>query len=176
MREDTWKRLDAHLAELPDTCAGPALDEEIKAASARLRIPFPPDYRDFLRRYGAAHVGSWPIFGVRPAASLGKVWSVVDVNEGYRAQRYPGIIDWLIISEDGAGNPYGIAPDGQVWVSDHDFAQIEPMARDFEDFLLRVCLEPEDGELPLRPRRKGKGRLIRVPTPRRGRRPPDQAT
>jgi hypothetical protein len=53
----------------------------------------------------------------------------------------PGNPNWLIISEDHAGNSVGLADDGKVYVWDHDFGQIVQIADGFEDYLRKKCLK-----------------------------------
>jgi hypothetical protein len=139
MRDETWRRIEAEIAEFPGVkqVAGPVTMEEVDAASVALGLPFPPDYREFLLRYGGGFVGPNPIFGVRQVESMGRGSTVLERNRWFKEQRWPGVEEWLIISEDGYGNPYGIAPDGQVWTSDHDFGDIVPIAKGFEDFIGR---------------------------------------
>jgi len=88
--------------------------------SDHLNVPLPEDYREFLRRYGCAAVGAYHAFGLGYAPALHGYGNVAAVTEGYRAEEWPGTERWVVISEDGFGNPIGIAPDGRVWIPDHD--------------------------------------------------------
>ena len=148
MNPDTWQRLDQHFAEV-EKHAGRTLtrasevpgEDEISRAASELNCTFDDDYVAFLRRYGGATVGSLPVFGLRPVEVMGEPWSVVHVTQQFRRQGWPGTDQWYVISDDGFGNPIGIAADGRVMISDHDAGQISPLASDFEDFLLNHCLE-----------------------------------
>ena len=84
-------------------------------------------------------VGSYPIYGVRFAEVMSDE-TVVDVNEHFRADRWPGADEWLIVSMDLAGNPVGISADGRVWTWDHDLGETFLLADSFEQFLRRHCL------------------------------------
>lgn len=138
MRPSTWERLEADFRKYPILRGEPVPPEEVARASVELGLQFPDDYRDFVIRYGGAMVGPYPVYGLRPCEVIGRTYSVVEVNRRYRADPWPGIDDWLIISDDHAGNPMGFAPDGHVWVSDHDDGcRIHLVATDFEAFLLR---------------------------------------
>lgn len=141
MTDDTWTRLEAAFVRFPTLKAEPVPAAEVGAASATLRLPFPLDYREFLERYGAAIVGPFPIFGLRPVEPMGNEWSVVDVNRRYRVDNWPGVENWLVVSADHSGNPIGIDGDGRLWISDHDLGGISPVGDDFEDFLRRKCLD-----------------------------------
>lgn len=148
MTQDTWEQLQAVFSEFPILVAGPATDKGIDAVSERLGRPLPTDFREFLRRFGGATVGPYPVFGLRVAEAMGNGDTLLEQNNRFHSQGWPGVEDWLIISRDHAGNPFGIAPNGQVWVSDHDFRIIEPVASNFEGFLRRVCLKLPGTEPP----------------------------
>lgn len=141
MRDETWRAIEEKFARHPILRGTGATLTQIDAASAEVGRDFPEEYREFLLRYGAGIVGPYPIFGVQPVEPMGDEWSVVDVNRRYRADRWPGVEDWLIISADHGGNPMGIAGDGRVLVSDHDFGGVAPMAGSFEEFLRKHCLD-----------------------------------
>ncbi len=56
--------------------------------------------------FGGAMVGPYPIFGLRPVEVMGdNHWSVVDVTRRYRIDGVAGTEDWVVFSEDHAGNP-----------------------------------------------------------------------
>jgi len=133
MNTETWRALEEEFARFPILRADPVEDSEIDAASATLGLGFPDEYRDSVRRLGAAIVGSYPIFGLRPVESMGTMWSVVRMNEHFRENRWPGVDDWLIVSMDLGGNPIGIAKDGNVRISDH--GQVSTVASSFEGFI-----------------------------------------
>ena len=141
MRTETWDRLDSEFSTFPIMRASEVpTDEEIANASAAIGCRFHRDYVEFLQRYGGAMVGSLPVFGLRPAEVMGDRWSVVVVTEWFRNQEWPGTSDWYLISDDGFGNPIGVAPNGQVMRSDHDVGEIGVLAQNFEDFLMNHCL------------------------------------
>jgi cell wall assembly regulator SMI1 len=141
MTVDTWNHLDAKFARSPILAAEAATEEEVNAVSTWLGRPLPPDYREFLLRYGGAMAGPYPIFGVRQVEVMGTGdWSVTGVNERYRQEGWPHASEWLIVSEDHAGNPIGIAEDGRVLAWDHDFGGTRVFGSSFEDFLRRKCL------------------------------------
>src|SRR6266478_3582044 len=114
MTEETWRRLEEWRAGWVDCLAWPVPTDEIDAASTALGLPFPPDYREFLRRYGGGMVGPYPIFGLRVSEVMRQCLqrrsqmstaSTVDwENRRYREAPRPGIGDWLIISSDLGGN------------------------------------------------------------------------
>jgi hypothetical protein len=142
MTEETWRRIEAFRAGWLDSLAWPVPIGEVDAASAELGIPFPPDYREFVRRYGGGRVGAYPIFGLRisKAMAMSAGSTVVMENQRYRDEEWPGVSEWLIISSDRGGNPIGIAPDGQVWASNRDSKIIKTEAKNFEAFL-SLCLD-----------------------------------
>lgn len=114
-------------------------EDEIFEAARILCCTFDPSYIEFLQRYGGAMVGSLPIYGLRPVNVMGNRWSVVDVTQWFRHEGWPGVSEWYVISEDGFGNPIGIAPDGQVMIADHDVGQLSVLTSNFEEFLVKQC-------------------------------------
>ena len=86
-------------------------------------------------------MGAYPIFGLRPVEAMGSPWSVVEVNREFRAQNWPGVEEWVVISRDHAGNPLGLAGNGAVFVSDHDFGGITAVSPTFEEFIAEECLK-----------------------------------
>lgn len=138
MRDDTWSVLEEEFANLPILRGGVVPLTEVEAASATLGLAFPQDYSEFLHRFGAAMVGAYPIFGLRAVEPMGSFWSVTEVNRHFRADGWPGVGDWVIVSMDQAGNPVGITKDGEVWISDHGKTAV--IAPDFEQFLRTEAL------------------------------------
>lgn len=146
MNNETWTRLESHFADV-ERAAGPVTRaanlpdaEEISEAESKLGLKFCKDYAEFVLRYGGAIVGAFPVFGLRPVLAMGNPWSVVAVTLQFREQVWPGTADWYVVSEDGFGNPIGIAADGAVMISDHDAGEIAPLEANFEAFLLQHCL------------------------------------
>ncbi|MBI5494718.1 MAG: SMI1/KNR4 family protein [Deltaproteobacteria bacterium] len=102
---------------------------------------FPDSYRAFLQAYGGGMVGGYPVFGLRKAEPMGKSsWSDVDVTKRYRAQGWPGVADWIVVSADHSGNPIGLDRNGSLMLADHDGGEIVCVARDFDEFLASYCL------------------------------------
>ena len=85
-------------------------------------------------------VGSLPIFGLRTSEVMGPDDTVVHVTSRFRNQGWAATSDWAVISDDGRGNPIGMADDGAIYLSDHE-AQLVAVASSFEDFLNRVLDE-----------------------------------
>lgn len=143
MTNETIECLRAELAESPILRAvSLPTSEEIDAASLALGVPFVGDYREFLLMFGGAMVGPYPIFGLRPVEVMGNDhWSVVDVTKHYRNDGVPGTKDWVVFSEDHAGNPVGMDEKGAVWIHDHDFGGISNLASSFEEYVREQCLK-----------------------------------
>ena len=147
MNTKTWNALDRLFAEDIDT-AGRRIttahevpsESEIKASAIAIGCTFHTDYVEFLGRYGGAMVGGRPIFGLRSAEVMGSRWSVVDMTQLFRSQGWPGVCDWYVLSEDGAGNPIGVSKDGKIWLSDHDTGEVVQIADNFEKFLFEHCI------------------------------------
>lgn len=139
-----WDRLDAEYREWPQAAAQPGTPAEVEAAEAQTGLVFPPAYREFLLRYGGAYVGAFEIFGIREpglfrSGGEEELNRVVAKQRFYKEQQgFPGIESWLVFSEDGYGNPIGIAPDGSVLRIDHDCGmEITVLAPSFLEFLAK---------------------------------------
>lgn len=142
MNAETLRALEEEFKRFPILRGDPVDDGEIDRAAASLGIDLPADYREFIRRFGAAILGPYPIFGVRPVEPMGTMWFVVDVNKHFRKEKWPGVDNWLIVSMDQGGNPIGISKDGQVWISDH--GHLSTIASSFEEFVRREGLGLRD--------------------------------
>lgn len=141
MTNDTLSRLEALFEEFPCMCATSVPgDDEVQAAEKEVGIVFPADYREFLLRFGGAMVGPYPIYGLRSAEVMEDGVSVIDVTSRYRGDGVPGCDDWIVFSADHCGNPVGMDSSGAVWIHDHDFGGIAPLAKDFEEYLRDRCL------------------------------------
>jgi len=144
MQEDTWNQIAARQTGFETLVQGqgpPVTEAEIEQAACELGLSFPAEYREFLLRLGGAVIGAYALYGLRPVEFMGDAWSVMDANRALRTEGWPGIEEWLIICEDGRGNPIGLAPDGQVRVVDHDCGfETRVLAASFEDFIRRKCL------------------------------------
>lgn len=143
MREPTWVRLDKYFTESPSLRAESVPVAEVNEAERSLAVTLPPDYREFIARFGGAILGSLPIYGLRRAEPMGRSeGSFVEVTRRFRKQGWPGVDGWVVISTDGSGNPIGLDAAGAVWISDHDAGSIERLADDFEEFITGWCLAP----------------------------------
>lgn len=137
MKKDTIKRLQALFAESPILVAEGVDDAEIDAAEKAIGASFVPDYRWFLRQHGGAMVKSLPVYGLRWSKVMAET-TVVEVTQWFRKQGWKLTDQLVVISEDGSGNPIGIAKDGRVWISDLDVGADTVMAGSFEDFLVGI--------------------------------------
>jgi len=134
-------RLVQELADDPVICAGRCGRGELEEASRQLGIEFPPDYCEFVERFGGAVVGSLPLFGVRIPDALGDEDTVVAQTLRARAEKAFALPeDALVISGDGFGNPLALFADGSVWRWDHDGPTVirRVVAPTFEAFVVSL--------------------------------------
>jgi hypothetical protein len=145
MKESTWTLIEERFARRPQTKATAVDPAEFDAAIRAFCAGVDDDYRQFVLRYGGGFVGAEPIYGLRKAEFMGTVGGVStapELTRLFRSKRWPGVDNWFIFSIDQGGNPIGFAGDGTVWLSDQlDFRQIVQLATDFEDYLLKWCLQ-----------------------------------
>ena len=141
MKNETFAAIAAMISEFPVMAAQDLPDEdEVESASRELGVDFPDDYRELVLRFGGIMIGPYPIFGLRPVATMGdQRWSIVNITKEVR-EIIPIVSDWCVFSEDHAGNPIGFDGSGRVWIYDHDFEKTEPIATDFESYLRVQCL------------------------------------
>lgn len=145
IRPDTLCRLSADYMQFPVMFAGPGVDsDELHDAEIRLGVPLPADYGEFVTRFGGGHAGSLPVAGLRrwEAAGNGE-WSVIELTERFRGERWPGTGQWAVFSNDGFGNPIGLDAEGRVWLSDHNSRECVCLEATFEDWLRRWALRME---------------------------------
>ncbi|MDG2131687.1 MAG: SMI1/KNR4 family protein [Fuerstiella sp.] len=146
MITDTKERLEERFTESPVLRASTTpSDTEINEAAQALGVSFDSDYREFVKLYGGAMVGPYPIFGLRPVEVMDdELWSVVTVTARYRETGIADVVGWYVVSEDHAGNPVGIDAEGKVWTYDHDFGGPAIIASSFEEYLRSKCLSLRD--------------------------------
>jgi len=98
-------------------------------------MTIPPDYRELLLRWGAARLGPFRLYGLRPVEELGPVGSIIEHNRHFR-EWVLGTDGRFFISEEGSGNPVGILPDGRIAVADHEAAgEVTIYAESLEEFV-----------------------------------------
>lgn len=147
MNDETITRLTDKLSESPILRAATLPSEaEIDDASNEIGVPFSTQYREFLLKYGAAMVGPYPIYGLRPVEVMGDdSWSVVAMTKHFRQDNIQAARGWVVVSSDHGGNPVGMDRDGAIWIHDHDFGGVAPLAKSFEEYLRVRCLGMKGG-------------------------------
>jgi hypothetical protein len=112
---------------------------------ARLDLTPADDYIEFIRLFGGSIVGSYTIVGVGASPAMGaEESSVVELTRTFRADGWPGTEQWIVFSNDLAGNPIGMDRHGVIWTWDHDSGQTMQLADSFESFLTEHCLASEE--------------------------------
>lgn len=141
MNQQTWDQIEAAFDRFPSGRCESISTSEFELAFAGFELP--PDYREFILRYGAGLVGTYPIYGLRLAGAMGTIArkrTAIDLTLLFRERAWPGAENWFVFTVDQGGMPIGFATDGSVWISDGDNNQIQKLADDFEDFILKWCL------------------------------------
>lgn len=140
-KKDIWELLKKEYAEDPGLQAGPVSLAYLENIEKKLKVRFSRSYKKFILFYGGAIVGSYKIVGLKRQENMDlHLWSVESLTKFFKEeQKWPGIDNWYIVSDDGFGNPIGIDPEGKVWLSDHDagFEQIK-LADSFGEFLYKL--------------------------------------
>lgn len=134
--------LDSKFDRHPALATGPTNPERIEELEQFAGFRLPSAYKEFVRRYGGAIVGSYPVFGIGASEIRGaKDGSAIQVTERFRFDRWPGTEVALVVSIDHAGNPITMDRGGAVSRFDHDSGTSEKLASSFEDFVLHWCLK-----------------------------------
>lgn len=141
-KNNIWDILDEMLISKPYLFGIPVKDELIIDQSENmLDVKFSDPYRTFLEKYGGIILSGHVILGLlqSPENSFFNDTIISKTTFFKKEQVWPKINDWYIISDDGSGNPIGIDPDGQVWLSDHNsgFEHIL-LASNFNEFILKL--------------------------------------
>lgn len=149
MNKDTWNLLKNDLEEFFHKKCSDANDEQILRAEQELGLNFSESYKNFLKNYQCSSVGEFYISTLnRSESSPSDLWSVIQNTNFFKEQeKWPDIEDWYIVSDNGSGDPIGINPKGEVWISYHDsgFEQ-EKLADSFEEFLYKLLTKTLWGE------------------------------
>ncbi|TCM12035.1 SUKH superfamily protein [Novosphingobium sp. PhB165] len=135
-----FAELDADLNGDPVLVAGPALESQIDAIQAFAGFPLSPSYREFVKRFGAALVGPYPVYGSGASDAMSKDdASVIDVTKRFRSDGWPYSDRSLVVSTDHAGNAIMLDEKGSIHRYDHDAGTIEFISSSFESFV-QWCL------------------------------------
>ena len=144
MKTDTLTTLEAMFQRHPVMGAEPVARAEIDALETSIGFQLPADYREFVEKFGGAIVGPFSIYGLRAARAMGAgESSALKVTDRFRADGWPGVEKWLVVSMDQAGNPVGLDASGRILISDHDAGAVQPLASSFEEYLRKWCLKLE---------------------------------
>ncbi len=129
-------RLEESFRGFPVLVASGVSENEIRDLENWAGFLLPDAYKKFLREFGGAIVGPFPVYGLRRAEAMGTDEdSSIAVTTRYRNQGWPDVSDWLIISSDHSGNPIGMDSEGQIWLYDHDARCRTLISGTFEGFL-----------------------------------------
>lgn len=120
----------------PILVAGPVTNAEVNEIQVFAEFQLPKSYCEFVRRYGAAIVGPYPVFGCGASKAMGVMdASVIDVTKRFRADNWPNTDKALVVSTDHAGNAFTLEASGRVNCFDHDCGVSETIFDTFEGFL-----------------------------------------
>lgn len=143
-KKTIWQLLLDEQNEFPHRKCSNVTDEQIFEAEEALNLKFSQSYKFFLKNYEASAVGELDIFTITKSEhSSSWKWSIIDRTKHYKEhEKWPDINDWYIVSDNGSGDPIGINPKGEIWISYHNsgFEQ-EKLADDFEEFLYKLLTE-----------------------------------
>lgn len=144
MNNDVWQLLENYYKKFPFIKCANATDEQVKQAEYELGLIFSDFYKNFLKSYECSSVRELYVNTLTKSEdSPSDLWSVIEVTKWFKEeQQWPDIGDWYIVANNGSGDPIGIKPNGEVWISYHDsgFEQ-KKLADNFEEFLYKALTE-----------------------------------
>ena len=147
MKSETWNLIEEFFVDSPTLKSESVSYELIDKEFNENGFVIPESYREFIHRYGGAILGAYSVYGVGSCKLMGNdTESVFKVTDSFKAQGWPGVEEWLVISMDAAGNPIGMDTGGKIWISDVVHGCIDELADDFEEYVLEWCLDFEDEE------------------------------
>ena len=145
MNLETWNTIDGFFTDAPTMKSVPVPYAVIDKESDSFGVELDSNYREFIHRYGAGILGAFTIYGIGLCSMMGKNEdSVFKVTNKFRAECWPNIENWLIISLDHSGNPVGINSVGEIWISDVVHGCVDKLSDDFEGYVLDWCLDFDD--------------------------------
>jgi hypothetical protein len=144
MTKEILEALEADFKKHPVLVGTSVPAREVAELEKAVGFALPADYKTFVERFGGAIIGPYSVFGLRSSDAMGDdESSAIEVTWRFRKQRWKGTENWLVISMDHAGNPFGLDEEGRVFLSDHDAGVVEKVADTFEDFIRTVMSKPE---------------------------------
>lgn len=142
MKQRLKEKLKILFEKYPVLVGEPVPENEVHALEEFCGYDLPEAYTSFVREFGGAIVGSYPIYGLRRAHAMAKnETSAIEMTNYFKGQKWPGIEGWFVVSSNLSGSPIGLTRSGEIWVSDHEFGVIERISSTFEQFLEEHCLK-----------------------------------
>ncbi|WP_107724449.1 hypothetical protein [Desmospora activa] len=97
------------------------MDKVLKKEIVEALETEPPDYKEFVCRYGSGEIGNVVVLGLREAEFV-PTPSFFDQTIKYRKELPIEYSNTIVIGVDGVGNPVGfIPPDTSIFVFDQNF-------------------------------------------------------
>ena len=143
MMTETLNRILEKFQKRRTFWAGPVDRKEVEEVFKSMGRSGDEDYIDFVSRFGGGYVGTYPIYGLKLAESMGTVdksSTVTQLTNTFRKRNWSGTTEWVVFTIDQSGNPIGFAEDNSVWISDAATGQIVKLAESFESFLRKWAL------------------------------------
>lgn len=139
MKQDLLKKIRAMLSTQDGLSGQPATDAEINAAEKKLNVRFNEQYVEFIKLFGGAF-GGIDIHAFQNGALIGKA-TVTEMTEkfwGTYADKLPEeLVDAVVISDDGSGNPILINTTGEIYIYLHEEDEAELLYDSLEALLTK---------------------------------------
>ncbi|WP_311549775.1 SMI1/KNR4 family protein [Prevotella aurantiaca] len=130
--------MSAFFIKSPTLLGVAATNEQIEITEKVLLVVMDNDFKEFILNFGGAYEGI-AIYAFKNGTSIGKE-TIIDLTMNARnlfntANLFPEINNCLVFSDDGAGNPIAIAPNGEVILFDYDIEEKQKLANSFEKLI-----------------------------------------
>ena len=143
MTFNVWTMLKHEYEEFTRGKCPNSNNQQIESSENQIGLKFSQSFKYFLKYHQCSAIGEIDMGTLNPSESSSSVlWSLPQLDKWFKEeQAWPNIENWIIISKSD-GDPIGIKPNGEVWISYHDsnFEQ-EKLADDFEDFVYKLLTE-----------------------------------
>jgi len=140
MSDEIYLRLNELKKKYPFMYSKPATEEELMILESYSGWRIPEECIEFLRFSSGAVVGAYPIYGVNPNELMGKNRNtIISATTDFRLDGWSFGEEFIVISENHAGDPVLLNKDGFVLMQSHDGFE-ENNWKNFLDFL-KWCLK-----------------------------------
>jgi len=137
---DWYDRLKQYKEQYESIFAAPITEQELNIMQSYAGWNMPDDYLRFLKLSSGAMVGAYPVYGANPIKLMDKnLNTMMAVTQHYRDEGWRVDKDFIVVSENHAGDPLLLNQTGYLLMPSHDGFS-EQRWPNFSAFLQQYCL------------------------------------